>query len=113
MIFLKLATMRKLFLLAIFFLIYAVISELSAKKKAETFCGSVRIGDPVSELRTRGIAAGARAKATNWAGSENSSRQLAITFTGYYPGSDYICLVTESSGVVIAKDGDIATSLLQ
>ncbi len=100
-------------MLIIIFLIYAVVSELSAKRKAEIFCGSVRLGNPTVELRTRAIAAGARANATNWVDSENSSRQLAITFTGYYPGSDYICLVTESGGLAIAKNGDIATSLLQ
>ena len=81
---------------------YLATSEMSAKKKAESFCDSVRIGDGTSDLREKGIASGARSKDTNWLELGGSSRQIEITYTGFYPGSDFICQIREKNGVVIS-----------
>jgi hypothetical protein len=85
---------------------------MSAKKKAESFCNSVSVGDDTSDLREKGIASGARGKDTNWLEVGDSARQIKITYTGFYPGSDFICQIRERNGVVISKNPNIISSIL-
>lgn len=85
--------MKKILLIVVMFAMYLTTSEMSAKKKAENFCDAVKIGDSTSNLREDGIATGARAKDSNWVESGNSTRQLDMTYTGFYPGSDFICQI--------------------
>jgi len=88
------------------------MSELSAKHKAESFCNSVTIGDSASNLIERATEAGARENGIYWE-TDNSSKNLFASFTGYYPGSDFICKLDTKNGVVVAKHPSLITSLLQ
>jgi|SRR5476649_1416982 len=103
--------MKKLLILIALAAMYVSTSELGAKKKAEDFCGTINIGDPTGPLYERGIAAGARKNGSEWVDAEASLRKLFLSFTGYYPGSDFICTITEKNGVVIKKN-ILASSLL-
>ncbi len=103
--------MKKIILILAILAMYLVTSEMSAKKKAESFCDTVKIGDSTSDLREKGIASGARGKDSNWLYLGNSNREIEITYTGFYPGSDFICLIRETNGVVISKNANIIRSL--
>ena len=102
---------RLLILLAL--LSYFPISELSAKKKAQDFCDSVPIGTPSKYLLENAVASGARRGSTQWEQGGNSRRRLLATYTGFYPGSDFICQITEKDGKVIEKTPSLITSLFQ
>jgi len=103
--------MKKILLIFVMLLMYVVTSEMSAKKKAESFCDSVNIGDKTTDIRDMAISRGARGKDSNWKKIGSSTRQIEITFTGYYPGSDFICQLTENNGVVSEKKPYIIRSL--
>jgi hypothetical protein len=85
---------------------------MTAKKKAADFCNSISLGETTGELIDMGAAAGARAKDSYWTELESSTRELYVPFTGFYPGSDFICKITEKNGVVVTKNPNIITSLL-
>jgi hypothetical protein len=104
--------MKNIFLLFLVGIMYIAISESSAKKKAETFCDSINIGDTTKDLHERAITAGARGSASTWQKTGIDSRQIFVTFTGYYPGSDFICLVSDRNGSVVKKKAHLFRSLL-
>lgn len=104
--------MRKIFLILVLGLIYVAISELAASNKADSFCNSINIGDSLPDLHERAVAAGARASASNWQQTGANSRRFFATFTGYYPGSDFICLISEQNGRVTEKKAHLIKSLL-
>ncbi len=58
--------MKKILLIFVILTMYVTTSEMSAKKKAESFCNAVSIGEGTNDLRERGIASGARSEDTNW-----------------------------------------------
>lgn len=103
--------MNKLFVIALAILIYLTISELSAKQKAEKFCNSVNIGDSTNNLFKAAIDAGARRSGTYWI-EQNSQRSLDAAFTGFYPGSDFICRIDIAGNAVTAKHPSLVTSLI-
>lgn len=104
--------MKNIFLLFLIGIMYLTLSELAAKKKAEAFCDSVNIGDPVTDLHQRAITAGARGNASAWQTTGTDSHRMFVTFTGYYPGSDFMCLISERNGSVVAKKPHLFRSLL-
>jgi hypothetical protein len=104
--------MKKIILIVAMFAMYLATSEMSAKKKAVDFCDSIKIGDGTSHLREDGIATGARANDSNWSESGNSTRQLDMTYTGFYPGSDFICRIRETNGFVVSKNPNVIRSLV-
>ncbi|MBP5986853.1 MAG: hypothetical protein KA538_06670 [Azonexus sp.] len=103
--------MKRIFVFLIALLIYVTMSELSAKRKAELFCDSVTIGNSSDNLFEKAIEAGARKNSTYWE-DVNSLKYLYATFTGYYPGSDFICKIDAKNGIVVAKHPSLITSLL-
>ena len=102
--------MKKLFFVLIFAALYITTAELSAKKKAESLCNAVSIGDAASNLLEKAIEAGARKNGTYW-DAEGSSKSLYAAFTGYYAGSDFICKIDTENGRVTAKNPNLITSL--
>ena len=102
--------MKKILLIFVILTMYVTTSEMSAKKKAESFCNAVSIGEGTNDLRERGIASGARSEDTNWQRLGGSDRQIEITYTGFYPGSDFICLIKERNGAVVSKNANIIKS---
>jgi hypothetical protein len=95
--------MRKLLALLAVAAMYLVVTELNAKRKAEELCSSVKVGDETEGLLERGLAAGARRRDTGWTEFAGNARRLGFTFTGFAPGSDFFCVVTETNGTVSAK----------
>ena len=95
--------MKKLLLLVALAAMYLSISELGARKKAGAFCDSVQVGERIHGLRGRALEAGARAKDTGWYEPESAERQLVVTFTGFAPGSDFLCILHDRSGLVGLK----------
>ena len=83
---------------------YLSISELNAKQKADEMCGSVKLGDETSDLLERGLALGARTKASGWTNYVGNRRKLRFAYTGFAPGSDFFCIITETDGEVSAID---------
>ncbi|WP_290906167.1 hypothetical protein [Aquabacterium sp.] len=94
--------MKKLLALLALVAMYLSMSELNAKRKADEMCGSVKLGDETAGLLERGLALGARAKASGWTTYEGNSRKLGFTYTGFAPGSDFFCIITETDGSVSA-----------
>ena len=90
---------------------YVGTSELNAKRKAESFCGTVSIGDSAKDLLENAIKTGSRANGSYWE-TDGSTKTLSATFTGYYPGSDFICKIDTVNGAVVAKHPYYASSLL-
>ena len=103
--------MKKILLIVVMFAMYLTTSEMSARKKAEDFCNAVKIGDGTSNLRDDGIATGARAKDSNWVDFGNSTRELDMTYTGFFPGSDFICQIRETNGLVVSKNPNVIRSI--
>lgn len=104
--------MKKLIIIVLALLLYVTMSELSAKQKAESLCSSVNIGDSANNLLEKAINAGAR-KSGTYLDENRSPKTLYAAFTGYYPGSDFICGIDIANGVVVAKHPSLITSLLQ
>lgn len=93
----------KFLLIILAVVLYLGVSEMNAKRKAEAFCDSVNVGDSTDDLLERGLAAGARERSSSWVAHPNSPRQLFITFTGFAPGSDFLCGIAERDAVVVDK----------
>lgn len=104
--------MKKLIIAIVAILLYVSTSELSAKRKAESLCNSVSIGEQADNLLEKAINAGAR-KSGSHLEKNGSSQTLYAAFTGYYPGSDFICGIEIKNGIVVAKNPSLITSLLQ
>jgi hypothetical protein len=102
--------MKKIFIIILGLLFYITMSEMSAKRKAESFCDSVAVGVSGSSLLERAIESGARKSGSYW-DSVASQKSLYAAFTGYYPGSDFICKIDTENGVVVAKHRSLITSL--
>jgi hypothetical protein len=106
--------MKKIFILLIIVIMYITTSELNAKRKAESFCDSIAIGQSEKSLLENAIDAGSRASGSYWeTDGDGSTKTLNATFTGYYPGSDFICKIDTVNGAVVAKHPGYASSLLQ
>lgn len=103
--------MKKLIIAILAISLYVAISELSAKRKAESLCNSFSIGDKADNLLEIAINAGAR-KSGIYLERNGSSQTIYASFTGYYPGSDFICGIKTKNGIVIAKAPNLMTSLL-
>lgn len=95
--------MKKILLALGLLAMYLCVTELGAKQKADKFCESVQVGEPTHGLRGRALEAGARAKDSGWHEPQNAARQLIITFTGFAPGSDFLCIIQDSNGAVQTK----------
>lgn len=95
--------MKKILLIAALIAMYLSITELGAKQKAEKFCEAVQLGEPTYGLRGKALEAGARAKDSGWYEPQNAARQLVVTFTGFAPGSDFLCILLEKNGAVESK----------
>ena len=102
--------MKKLIIAIVAILLYVSTSELSAKRKAESLCNSVSIGEQADNLLEKAINAGASGSHLE---KNGSSQTLYAAFTGYYPGSDFICGIEIKNGIVVAKNPSLITSLLQ
>jgi len=95
--------MKKLLLLLAFVAMYISVTELNAKRKAEEACSFAAIGDPIDGLLEKGLAVGARSKDSGWSYPQGDSRRLQLAFTGFAPGSDFFCMITERNGSVSKK----------
>lgn len=95
--------MKKLLLALALVAMYLCIAELGAKQKAEQLCDSIHVGEPTHGLRGRALASGARPKDSGWYEPAHASRQLILTFTGFAPGSDFLCIIVDKNGVVEDK----------
>lgn len=96
--------MKRFFVILAVIAMYLSVSELNAKRKADEMCGSVKLGDETTGLLARGLALGARTKASGWTNYDGNSRKVGFTYTGFAPGSDFFCIITETDGVVSAID---------
>jgi hypothetical protein len=82
---------------------YVATAEVNANRRAGEYCDSVKVGEPADGLRGRALEAGARPKDSGWVEPANGPRELLISFTGFMPGSDYVCLITERNSAVAEK----------
>ena len=96
--------MKRFFVILAVIAMYLSVSELNAKRKADEMCGSVKLGDETTGLLERGLALGARTKASGWTNYVGNSRKVGFTYSGFAPGSDFFCIITETDGVVSAID---------
>lgn len=96
--------MKRFFVILAVIAMYLSVSELNAKRKADEMCDSVKPGDETTDLLERGLAMGARKKASGWTNFDGNSRKVGFTYTGFAPGSDFFCIITETDGAVSAID---------
>jgi len=80
---------------------YAGFTERRAAEQAQAFCAAAALGMAVPGLRAQALAQGAHAGQTRWSPQADGSEQLWATFTGVFPLSRHICLVTARAGQVV------------
>lgn len=105
--------MKKFFMFLIMGIFYLTRSELTAKKKAADFCDSIDTIESETFLVDKASAAGARVKNIYLKEFGNNTKVFSVPFTGFYPGSDFICQITEENGKIVDKNPNFTTSLLQ
>jgi hypothetical protein len=103
--------MKKFFMFIFIGIFYLTMSEMTAKKKAADFCNAIDTIESETSLLDKGSAAGARVKDIYSKEIGKNTKVFYVPFTGFYPGSDFICQITEENGKVVEKNPNIITSL--
>ena len=75
--------------------------EHRAAERAQAFCAAALPGAGAAALQAQALAQGAHAGQTRWSPQADGSEQLWATFTGVFPLSRHICLVTARAGQVV------------
>ena len=94
--------MKKILLIIVFACLYVATSELNAKRKAEEFCNETPAGDSTQGIIERGLHAGA-SKQESSIEDNGVNKFIYIGFTGYAPGSSFLCRLTDKNGLVAEK----------
>ncbi|MBN9340559.1 MAG: hypothetical protein J0H52_10810 [Comamonadaceae bacterium] len=82
-------------------LAWCVAQEHRATERAQAFCAAALPGADAASLQAQALAQGAHAGQTRWSPQADGGEQLWATFTGVFPLSRHICLVTARAGQVV------------
>ena len=79
--------------------------EPIAKKQAEDFCGTIKVGQSTDGIAEHAIAADAEARLAKWITGTDGIRVMLVTYIGMPPFSRHICWIKATSTVISAEYG--------
>ncbi len=82
---------------------WGMYREPIAKKQAEDFCASIKVGQSAEGVAERAIARDAEAISTKWTTGADGIRVLPVTYVGMPPFSRHTCSIRANTTVISAE----------
>jgi hypothetical protein len=81
---------------------WIIYHNFAAQRQARDFCATVSVGDPITGILERAVAAGADRRHTRWTKSPQLD-VLSATFVGAHLFDSHVCLIRARGGVVTER----------
>lgn len=83
---------------------WGMYREPIAKKQAEDFCATIKIGQSPDGIAERASASDSEAKPSKWNTGADGIRELPVIYIGTPPFSRHICFIKATSTTVISAE---------
>lgn len=82
---------------------WGMYREPIAKKQAQDFCGTIKIGQSIDGIAERAITSGAESRLVKWTLGSDGVKEIHATYIGMPPFSRHMCSVKATTSVVSAE----------
>lgn len=82
---------------------WGLYHEPIAKKNAEDFCASIKIGQSIDGIQEHAVEIGVKKQFAKWRTNSDGSKEMLVIFVGGPPFSRHICVIKATNVVVNAE----------